>query len=69
MPRKSVAEISGTSSSFPHSAHLRMEATAVMAEFHADKRRDSDEEMLAALDINIPNYATTEGQERQYTPS
>jgi hypothetical protein len=37
------------------------------AEFHADKRRDSDEEMLAALDVNIPNYATAEGQ--KYTAS
>lgn len=36
-------------------------------EFHADKRRNSDEEMLAALDVNIPNYATAEGQ--KYTAS
>ena len=42
------------SSSFSDPAHLRVEATAVMQlSFTRDKRRDSDEEMLAALDVKF----------------
>jgi hypothetical protein len=42
------------SSSLSHSAHLRVEATAVM-QLSFTQIKDSDEEMLAALDVNIPS--------------